>query len=547
MATVKFFNNKRRILPGIYSTIKSGIQNPPSTSDFSKVLIIDTGEGAAYGGGSGITGDLASGSDSIYQFTDLISLRAFLKGGLMWKAVEGLFKPDGAAPGASVVYHVKAATTGKATGTFTATGGGAAGGTFAFNPKDEGLIGNGTLTSTDLTKGYAWTIESGIIDTAKWIFKIWVGTYKGAHTDGYAYDEVALADSITPILLAESPEFNNIQDLIDWADNDSSFGEYFVKDSTCAVTGAGTVDAADVAGVTGYNVTTGGTETYGADDLTDALEAVKDLDYTHILCDAYGDADYDGTSVGAIVSHIESDAKYDKYMFIGGGSDKAALSGADGSIVRAEYFDTRRVIVCHSDIKLASSLTSSGFRTWPTVVTAAYNLGRTAGLEPQIPATWKSIGIDGLVHNPTDKEKIQALEAGVWMNCFDTDFNNFIILQGVNTLQNNTNLINGDASSFSHQVERIKAQLNKDLTINAKIQLFGQPNGVNRNTLSEEYIKNWTKRFLESKKATAAQDNLIISYQDINVTLVSDYYEVKYGFVVNNEITKVFYTGVIIG
>lgn len=679
MATERFFAGKRTIIPGVYSQIKSGIKNPPSTSDYGIVLVIDTGSQAEYGGGSGVNGEFNTGQDSIYEFTDLATYREFLKGSVLWKCADALFKPDGAAIGASKVYHVKAATTTKSTMTFTATGGGSAGGSLSISPKDEGIIGNGLLDGTNLYKGYAYTIETGVIDTSKWIFKLWRGTFTKLHTDGLAFDGIAKADS-TPLLITQSPEFDNMQTLEDWLDTDANFGEYFVKNSS-TVTGAGTVDSADVSGKSSYQVASGGTESYGSQDLTDTLEAVKDLDYTHILADKYGttsgtvqvetitfpatsaatqgdyillynhtgetaavwldidgagtaptgtnyinsnykvevdiatgdtatqvaskaytaifnttnwrvnvtlvnngdgtleitqgkagdvddavpkdasdatagsitattDADgadgtttYNGATIGAIVSHIETDAKYDKYMFFGGGKDKTEFTQTGGSIPMAQYFDTNRVLVVHGESKESSNLTASGFRQWPTIYKAAKVCGRTAGLEPQTPITFKSIGIDGEAHKLTDKEKIQALEEGVLVTYYDSEFEKFTILQGINSLQKNTNFINPDGKSFSHQIERIKAQLNKDLLINAKIQLLGQPSGVNRNTLSPAIVKNWTESFLESKKATEAQDNIIISYQDVTVTRVSDYYNVTYGFVPNGEITKLYFTG----
>jgi hypothetical protein len=542
MATSKYFNGRRVTLPGVYTTIKSGVLNPPQVTDYGKVLVLDLGLGANYGGGSGITGDLANSQDSIYQFTDLVTYREFLKGGLLWKVAEGLFKPDGAEVGASIVYHVKAATTSKSTLTFTATGGGAAGGTITFNPKDEGIIGNGLLdTNDDLYKGYAYTVVTGVKDTSKWILKVWRGGYKGVHTDGIAYDGVSQADS-TPVLLAQSPEFNNIQTLIDWMNEDPSFGEYFVK-ATGTVTGLGTVIQADVTAVAGYNVATGGTESYDSDDLSNVLTAIKDLDYTHILCTKYGKDDYDNALVGAIVSHIETEAKYDKYMLYGGGKDKTEFTQTDGSIAQATYFDTNKVLVVHGDSKEASNLVASGFRVWPTIYKAAKVLGRIAGLPPQVPVTFKSINVDGEVHSLTDTEKEQALDGGVLATYYDADFRKFIVLKGVNTIQNNTNVINPDGKSFNHQIERIKAQLNKDLYVNAKSQLLGQPNGVNRNTLSPAYIRNWVIGFLESKRATSTKDDILLSYQDITVTRTQDYYEVNYGFTPNGEIDKVFFTG----
>jgi hypothetical protein len=253
-----------------------------------------------------------------------------------------------------------------------------------------------------------------------------------------------------------------------------------------------------------------------------------------------------GVTVGAELTHIETDAKYDKYLVYGGGKDKTEWTAADGSIPQAVYFNTNKVIVVHGDCLKASVKAATGFRRWPTIVKAAYVLGRICGLQPQVPVTFKAIGIEGEVHKLTEADRERALDSGVLATYFDTDFNNFIVLQGINTMQSNTNVFQADGTSFNLQAERIKAQLNKDIVINAKIQLLGQPNGVNRNTLSANYVKNWTETFLETKKVTASQDNLIIDYQDVIVTKDQDTYNVQYSFILNGEITKLFYTGVVI-
>lgn len=561
MATDVYFNGRKESLPGVYSTIKSGINNPPQTSDYGKCLIIDTGGGASYGGGGGINGEHTKGSDAIYTFNTLQEFRTYQVGGLLWKTAEGLFKPDGSNVGISQLIYVRAATTVAASMSFTATGGGSAGGTFAFDVRDEGLIGNGSeydgggedgggsdgTTSGDLSdpiliKGYAYTVESGVIDTNKFIFKIWKGNYTGLRTsDKISFGEDTKLTSI-PNLIAQSPEFNNIQDLINWADTDSTFNSYFVKGS-CTVTGAGTVDSTDVTAVAGYNLASGGTETYGTTDLTDTLSAIKDLDYTFILSDKYGTTDYDSASVGAIQSHIETEAKYDKYMFYGGGKDSTEFSATDGSLDQAAYFDSNKVIVVHGDAKKASSISATGFRQWETIYKAARVLGRIAGQEPQVPGTFKSIGIEGEVHALTDIQREQALAGGVLTTYFDIDFNTFIITQSINTLQNNKNIVNADGKSFTIEIERIKAQLNKDLVINAKVQLLGQPSGVNRNTLSQKYVENWTKAFLQTKVATQANDNLLIGWQDVVATRQQDNYFVTYGITANTPVTKLFFTG----
>jgi hypothetical protein len=553
MATEYIFDGRKVILPGAYATIKSGIKNPPIVADYGTVLVIDTGLGALFGGGAGIDGELAQGADSIYTFTSIYDYRAFLKGGKFWKLAEPLFKPRKTEPGISKIYHVKAATTVCAVLTFAATGGGSAGGSFIVKVRDEGVIGNGSETAGHLDKGYAFTVETGEEDVAKWIMKFWVGQYKGAYpTDAtyygeaigaeLLYDEI-LPENAAPLLLAKSPEFDNVQDLIDWAKTDSTFNSYFALDDTSAVVGTGVVNAADITGYSGNELAAGGTETYSTANLTTVLDQVKDLDYVFVLLDKYGKTDYNSTEVGMIISHIQTEAKYMKFAVYGAGYDEGEFSN---SKTIAAYFNSERVLVVHGGVKKVSNASGTGFRSWDAQLHAAYLLGRLCGMLPQVPLTNKSVGVEGLVHNLTDRQKEQALRAGVIASYFDSDFADFVCLKGVNSLQTNTNLINPDGTSFSAQVMRIVGQVNHDIVVNAKIQLLGQPNGVNRNTLSSNYVKNWTEAFLETKVATASQDNLILSFQDVTVERRQDTYWVTYAIVINNEVDKLFFTGFLI-
>ena len=359
MATSYIFNGRKETLPGVYATIKSGIQNAPLTADYGTVLIIDTGLGALWGGGAGIDGTLANGSDAVYIFYNLLDYRAFLKGGKFWKLAEPLFKPRKTEPGVSKIYHVKAATTVPALLTFTTVGGGS----FKAWVRDEGQIGNGSKTGSHLDKGYAYTLETGVIDAAKWIMKFWLGTYKGAYpTDAtyygeaigveLIYDEILAADD-APQLLAKSPEFSNIQTLIDWAKSDKLFNQFFAFDTASAVVGAGTVTGTDISNHSSYNLATGGTEVYSTANLDLVLEQVKDLDYVFVLADKYGVDDYDSTEVGKILAHIQTEAKYLKFMFYGAGQDDQEFAQASSSSKAvAEYFNTHQAIVVHSGVWL---------------------------------------------------------------------------------------------------------------------------------------------------------------------------------------------------
>ena len=77
----------------------------------------------------------------------------------------------------------------------------------------------------------------------------------------------------------------------------------------------------------------------------------------------------------------------------------------------------------------------------------------------------------------------------------------------------------------------------------AEIDLMGDENGVNINTLSKGALETWTINFLQQRVATENQDNLITRFQNVVATKVDDYYKVTYEVVVNNEVTKVFFTG----
>lgn len=540
MATQVYFNGKLRKLPGAYSKITSGEKNTPANLDYGKVLVIDTGLGANWGGGSGTNGGIDSGKDSVYKFTDVESYKAFLKGGLLWKLAEKLFFPYPGVNGVSEVIHVRAATTTPAIMTFTATGGGTAGGTFKVKCKDEGIIGNGVKTSQHLDKGYAYTIETGVIDTAKWVFRIWLGQWKGDHTDGLAFDNISKA-STNPILVVQSPEFNNIADLITWANTDTSFGNYFVLDSTSAVTGAGTVNSADVTAAANPVVASGGTETYGSTDLDDALETLKDVDYQFILLDKYGTTDYSNASVVKILNHIkDSGTSFIKTAIYGAGATEDDFAT---SLTIATTFNSNRVIAVHSASKETTELLSTGFRIWPSIYTAATVLGRICGLAPQVPITNKLIGIDGVVHNLKVKDQELALDKGLLTVISDQFRGGFKVLQGINTIQDNKVLFNAEGKSHSIQFERIVAQINRELVVNSQTDLLNQENGVNVNTLSPGILKTWTETYLQSRVATADADNLLLSFRNVTVTKVDDYYKVTYGIVVNNEITKIFYTG----
>lgn len=554
MAQKLIFDNKSTVLPGVYTSFTSGITNPPISATFGNVLIIDTGKGAGYAGGSGIAGTLKSGKDAIYSFQRLQDYRNHVKGSLLWLLGEPLFQPQGAgnAPGVPMIHFVKAAATTPAEISFTFTGGGANGGTFVSQVRDEGTCGNGVEdANNNLTRGYAGVMRASTLDPTQFVIDFYVGTYKGADSEGDPWDFVA--DTATePRLLVSSPQFTNISTLIAWAKSDFTYNQYFKYDAVdSSVSGTGLVNSADLTSNAGNTLATGGTETYSTTHLDTVLDNISELDYTFVLA-----TDYAGDAISSdnskILSHIVNEAKYRKFMFVGGGNDETAFEdgdlssgGAGSSIETAQFYDSERVIVVHAGCKLRRR-GATGFKDRDSIYKAALVLGRIAGNAPQVPVTFKSLRMDGDRHLLNTIDQTKAQNSGVLCTIYDTDFGAWTVLQGINTLQDNEFFITDTGRSYEISIESIKSALSKGLEINAKRTLLGQSNGVNRNTLSIEDAINFTDTYLSTLTASETTDNLILSYRNITAQYVGDSIRISFQFEPNYPLSKIVFNGVII-
>ena len=645
MATEFFFNGRLIKQPGAYATIVAGQRNAPLNLDYGRVLVIDTGTtGGRWGGGAGINGELVSGKDAIYRFDNIEDYQFFLKGGPLWPVAEGLFRPDvnTAATGASEILHARAATTVASTMTFTANGGAANGGTFAFKTRDEGFIGNGELNETraqstvtisdagdtgdsitlaldgvtiatytnaasdtiatvrdgliadlqaknlsnliatttagftftnvanrgdqdnadavtvtvtgtatatavalaggidgtELSKGYAYQLETGLIDPTKWILKVYVGSFTGTHTDNIAFNTIGV-DIAEPRLLAESPEFDNMQTLIDWGTTNLQFGQFFDALDSNAISGDGSVVTTDVTLDT-YFFSIGGTEAYLPQRLDEILTAVQDELFSFVFVDISGTTVNTNAMVTTIINWIRNTSKYERQLFIGAGNNEGEFNA---SIAVAQGFDRDFVVAVHGEVGFASQAIASGFRVFSSLVHAAFVLGRTAGRPPQVPVTNKTLGVDMLSNNLNDRQRDRALDAGLLVSFFNQFINRIVVLQGVNTLQDNKVIFNNMGQSHQISFKRVVAQINMELVVNAETSLLNDEDGVNVNTLSPGMIKNFVETYLESRLAVVDFDNLLLNYRDVVVRRQADAYFVTYAIVINNEINKLFFTG----
>ena len=237
-------------------------------------------------------------------------------------------------------------------------------------------------------------------------------------------------------------------------------------------------------------------------------------------------------------------------MFIGGGNDSTKFSQSPyGSLVTASFFNTPRAVIVHSAVKVnynvSNSLVLQKFA--PSFISATIALARFAGVEPQVNGTWKNVGIIGLKHELTQPQRIQALQGGVFHYRKVTGLN-YVINEQINSMQQNTNIISGNGDSPQISIERIKMQLNKELMMNAATN--EQFIGGNLATASAEDIRLFVIAYLTTRTVdpnnAAKRDNLIISFQNIKIQFVQDYWMIQYSFVPNGPVNKMFFTGLIL-
>ena len=531
MATSYVFNGRAVKLPGAYSTVKSISSTSMISTSYGKVLIVNTNPDISFGGS--VNGEVTKGKRALYRFRSLNEAQSFFRSGHLWNLMEGLFRPslNEGVYGASDLYFINALTTTAPTITPTL-----ASGKLVIKVKDEGSYSNGVAESGNLISGYSMSITSGVKNPSLYIFSFFRGTFKGMAPDGYSWDGVSKKDSM-PELVCQSIEVASIDEFVAWATGNELFNDGFSIDSH----ETGALTTADKTGNTQV-LALGGTATRASTDLGTTLNLVQDLDFNILL--SLNEETKTGSDVinGKFQYFVQSETKYPKYLVVPGKSDGTANDVA-GNIEAAKAYNSQRVWLVHGIPHVRASFTSLGYRVLDTTYMAALIAGRVAGLQPQIPVTFKNLNIVGLELPLTINEQEDCIDSGVLTCVWDGELDSFIVLRGINTLQNNTSLQNPDGSWFSIQITRICSQVNQDIVVNAKKQIFGDQSGVNASTVSEVSLVDWVRVFLTSKVATATQDNLILSFSDVNVQRKGDSYWVSYKFKTNSEISFIFFTG----
>ena len=539
MATTVVFGNKICKLPGSYARVVSGVPRETPLASYNNFLLVDTGFGNGYNSLKGIKGN---GKECVYALS-AEEANYYVKGGPLEPVINGLFYPADNKPGISTLYLIKAATTTAASAQVTTSGK-----LFnnAINFTTLKTIEQGTICNTypttatsvnNLKKGFALVCKYDKDLGKAWV-EVWEGSYRGTNLGGYE-----LGDSeanAAPVLLFKSKKCSTPTELVNYLNNPvAGFTNYFeVTGLTTSSQNFGT------ANITEFVKFSGATETYieSAADLVEVFGYTLDSDYS---CMMVAEANGATNFVAAALDHIANDAKGIKMMIA------AKSDSADAKLLAIESNSDSLIVTANQGIN-KSKYVSTGFIHHDALVTAAKTAGRIFGLSPEIPGTLKSIGFDGLVEEPSDAELENLLDAGVITPYYDADLGYFVLSQAVNTLQQNSVLINDDCSTFSVQCKRLLAQVVKNLVKQSKIDFWGskkEDKAANKANLSEAYVKAWTETLLNklSVAPNKTENNYLINYEVTKVEIVEDYINVYISVTVNGEITKVFFLVTVLG
>lgn len=624
------FGNKVIIEPGVYAQTKAAVEAQPVAFPFGNVMIIDTGSGKNWGGGSGINGELEQGLNSVYAFSSLQDFRNFTKGGEIWDYSQHVMETGLGVPAPDLLYFVRAAQTTGARISFNFTNG-----SVNFICRNEGNVGNGYLdetrakliltfvdasiivgntfvltidseeianitatstspaefkqllvdtinnggsgyaaeiqglnvvilaprglgvlpntyvvtTSGTVTANTSATMQGGVLgekvingfgaqfsagdvtDTFK--IEFYQGTFSGKAPNGEYYG-LNNEENSDPVIVATTPDFTTMDELIAWAQNDNAFNRAFVLAEDYSQSGDGTFDATDINTYNDIVLASGGAEEYRPEDLDRVLEDIREMGNTFFLADRYGEEALSVQNM-KILDHILTNAEFEKFMVVGGGKDNTEFKDTENSSVEiAKTFDSVRAIVVHSGNKRRNRL-SGNLEELPAIHHAAAVVGRLGGLNPQDPLTFKRLAMDNYLHTMNQSEREMALQAGVLHNR-DVEGIGSVVNQGINTLQKNKQQINPDGTSHEISIMSIGAQLNKELVLNLRPLFIG----LNKRQVTKADVRSFVENYLFN---SSIGNGLIVRFQNVTVDLQQGYYDIKYYYEPNGPINKMFLTG----
>lgn len=546
MATVVNFHGKKYIEPGAYAV---SVYNPTSVvnvSQFGNVMIIDTGLSQTsanytapgggqncyeFSGGSGVNGELSQGLKSVYEFENYEDFLAFIGGGQIGDIAQKIFEPRPGVLGAPKLYYTRAAATTAAKMVLTLK----TGVTLTLTCKNEGFTGNAVVSDGTLKLGYAAKIVAGTDDNSKFKLQVYQGSFMGSDAAGEPYGAKDWYNA-PQYLLVESPELSTIKELVDWCKGSQAVLANFKVETS------GTIDTSALTAVAQVNAAGGTTDYTDATAFANVLEAIEELDVTFFLCcnSSVADATNPATN-GKLFTFIKNTAKFTEFMVIPGGVGSSDLlntstvsSGTSEAV--AKYYDSEQVVVVHGS-PVVSRKDGNGNKELPSIYLAATVVGMAAGSAPQVPLTFKRVGYDAFKYDLKHKEREKALQAGI---LHVRNVNGYwVVNQGITTLQDNQRTYANDGQSLEFSIALIKAQLNKELIIDAADRFTGG----NVGSVSPATVKNFVETKLQSLTVVGDTDNLIVDWKNVKVVAKNTDFYCTYDFAPNVPLNKVFFTG----
>lgn len=531
MATVVNFHGKNYIEPGAYAV---SVYNPTSVvnvSEFGNVMIIDTGIAKngeyEFAGGSGVHGELNKGLKSVYEFDNYEDFLSFMGGGLVGDIAKNIFTPMDGVLGAPKLFYCRAATTTCANITLNTKNSGA---TLVLKCKNEGISGNGKIDNGQLKVGYAARIIAGTDNSTKFKLQVFRGSFMGVDKDGEPYGSKSYADAVGN-LITESDEFSTLGELFEWARADKYILANFIVSYTGELTSelqAQTLTSA-----------TGGTTEYLKDtEYADVLEAISELDVTFFLAtNTTVGKGIDAETTGRLFTFLKNDAKFTEFLIIPGGSTDSDLFGeSETSQAISKYYNSGQAVVVHG-APIVNRKDGNGTKQLLSIYLAATVVGLCAGKAPQTPLTYQRVGYQSFAYDLKKKEREKALQAGIMHVRNVSGY--WCINQGVTTLQDNKKTIANDGQSMELSIELIKAQLNKEIIVDASTRFVGRT----ASQASPETVKNFVETKLTSLTATTDSDNLIVAWKNVKVAAKNSNYFITYDFQPNIPVNKLFFTG----
>ena len=284
---------------------------------------------------------------------------------------------------------------------------------------------------------------------------------------------------------------------------------------------------------------TGGTTEYLKDtEYADVLEAISELDVTFFLAtNTTVDKGVDAETTGRLFTFLKNDAKFTEFLIIPGGSTDSDLFGeSETSQAISKYYNSGQVAVVHG-APIVNRKDGNGTKQLLSIYLAATVVGLCAGKAPQTPLTYQRVGYQSFAYDLKKKEREKALQAGIMHVRNVSGY--WCINQGVTTLQDNKKTIANDGQSMELSIELIKAQLNKEMIIDASTRFVGRT----ASQASPETVKNFVETKLTSLTATTDSDNLIVAWKNVKVAAKNSNYFITYDFQPNIPVNKLFFTG----